>query len=175
MLRPMPLLISFGLISGVAVAQDQQAIRDQIFGDTDAVKARADALDAERLAPTSYAEGMELYLEAGDRVEEGRDIDRAREELDEAQVFFQASIEAAELALITFEDALDARAAAGRANAASMAEREWSRAEEDLIEAASRLEDGNMRRAQDIAADAEERYREAEAEAINNQAKADAG
>ena len=118
---------------------------------------------------------MELYLEAGDRVQEGRDIDRAREELDEAQVLFLASIEATELAQLAFEDALEARAAAGRANAATMAEREWSRAEEDLIDAARRLEDGNMSRAQDIAADAEERYREAEAEAINNQAKADAG
>ena len=51
------------LLCGVALAQSQQGIRDQIFGETDAVKKQADELNAQILAPSAYAEGLELYNE----------------------------------------------------------------------------------------------------------------
>lgn len=155
-----------------AGAQDQQAVRQQLFGETDAVKSEADALNAVILAPESYAAAMELYTEAGDTLARGRDLESVREDLAEAKTLFERSVEAAKLAQTSFADALAARASAVTAEAATYAEDDWEKAEEDLLKAAQTLEDGNLNQAGNIAADALERYREAEAQAINEKSKA---
>ena len=105
-------LIASLLLSGVAMAQSQQQIRDQFFGETDAVKKQADELNAKILAPAAYAEGLELYISAGDTLAKGKDLESVREDLEEAKGFFARSVEAAKLAQLTFANALTARAAA---------------------------------------------------------------
>jgi hypothetical protein len=166
------LLLASLFVSGVVSAQSQQAIRDQFFGETDAVKAEADALNAEMLAPVTYADGMEYYGSAGDTLEKGKDMERVREDVAEAKGYFERAIEAAKLAQLTFANALTAREAAQKAEAAQYAARDWTSAEEDLVEAAEVLEGGNLKRAGDLASDVEEAYREVEASAINAKAKA---
>src|SRR6187551_178238 len=71
-------LVASLLVSSMALAQSQQAIRDQIFGETDVVKKQADALNAKMLAPGAYAEGLELYISAGETLEKGKDLERVR-------------------------------------------------------------------------------------------------
>ena len=51
MAKRLSFLIAPLLVSGVALAQSQQAIRDQIFGETDVVKKHADTLNAKMYAP----------------------------------------------------------------------------------------------------------------------------
>ena len=85
------------LASGALFAQSQQAIRDQIFGETDAVKKQAEDLNAKVLAPGAYAEGMEVYLEAVDTMEKGKDLGRVREELAEAKGHFQHAVDASKI------------------------------------------------------------------------------
>jgi hypothetical protein len=160
------------LASGALFAQSQQQIRDQIFGETDAVKKQAEDLNARVLAPESYAEGMELYMSAVDTMEKGKDLGRVREELAEAKTFFQRSVEASQLARTTFTDAVAARTAAEKAEAAKYAERDWQRADEALMAAARTLEDGNLNKATDQSRDAQDRYREAETKAIAAKARA---
>jgi len=171
MTRYLTLLLAL-LASGVALAQSQQAVRDQIFGETDVVKKQAEDLNAKVLAPESYAGGMKLYMSAVDTMEKGRDLDKVREELAEAKGFFQRSVEGSQLARTTFTDALAARAAAEKAEAVKFAERDWERAEEALMAAAATLEDGNLNKATKDAADAQERYRETETKAIAAKARA---
>jgi hypothetical protein len=155
------------LVSTACFAQSQQSIRDELFGETDAVKARADALDAKVYAPETYAAGLEeLYLSANDRMERGRDIDKVRSELAEAKGFFERSIEAANLAHTTFAEALSARNSAKTAEYERYAARDWRRAEEALTSAAATLEGGNLNRATRAAGDALELYRESETKAI---------
>jgi hypothetical protein len=167
-------LLASLLVTGGVLAQDQQAIRDQFFGETDAIKAQADALNAAMLAPESYADGMQRYEHAGDTLVRGRDLDRVREDLAEANTHFTRAVQAATLAQTTFAGALAAREAAQTAEAAQYAERDWARAEDGLVDAARVLEDGNLRRATDMIALVEERYRDTEADAINERAKANA-
>jgi hypothetical protein len=157
--------------SAMAAAQSQQSIRDQIFGETDAVKQQADDLQAALLAPEAYAEGLELYVSATETMERGRNLDRARSDLAEAKGHFERSIEAAKLANVTFAGVLQARTAARNAQAERFAERDWGRAEEALMAAAQTLEEGNLTRAQRAATDAETRYRETESRAITAQAR----
>lgn len=171
MTRSITLLLSL-LASGALFAQSQQAIRDQIFGETDVVKKQAEDLNAKMLAPESYAEGLEVYLSAVDTMEKGRDLERVREELAEAKGYFQRAVEASQLAGTTFAVALAARTAAEKAESARYAERDWRRAEEALMAAAATLEDGNLNKATREAADALERYRETESKAIAGKARA---
>jgi hypothetical protein len=172
MAKRLSFLIASLLVSGMALAQSQQAIRDQIFGETDVVKKHADTLNAKMLAPGAYTEGLELYVSAGETLEKGKDLDRVREEVGEAKGHFQHSVEAAELAQVTFANALAARKAAETAESAKYAEREWGKAEESLVSAAETLEGGNLKKAGNSAVDVEKLYREAEAKSVNSKAKA---
>jgi hypothetical protein len=160
------------LASGALFAQSQQAIRDQIFGETDVVKKQAEDLNAKVLAPKSYAEGMDVYLDAVDTMEKGKDLQRVREELAEAKGHFQRAVEASQLARTTFTDAIAARAAAEKAESAQYAAKDWQRAEEALMAAATTLEGGNLNKATKDATGAEERYRETETKAIAAKARA---
>jgi hypothetical protein len=174
MSKRIALLTALSLVSGAAIAQSQQAVRDQFFGEVDAVKTQADTKNAKILAPEAYAAGLELYVDAGDTLAEGKDLDSVREDLAEAQGYFAQSIEKADLAQLTLASALTARADAEKAEASKYAERDWSRAEEELLEAARVLEGGNMKKATDLASDIEKSYREIEADAIAARAKAGA-
>ena len=171
MTRSITVLFSL-LASGALFAQSQQAVRDQLFSETDVVKKQAEDLNAKVLAPESYAEGMDVYLAAVDTMEKGKDLDRVREELAEAKGFFQKSVDSSQLARTTFTDALAARAAAEKAEGAKYAERDWERAEEALAGAAATLEGGNLNKATKEAGDAQERYRETETKAIAGKARA---
>ncbi|HSC15549.1 MAG TPA: hypothetical protein VLI71_10555, partial [Gammaproteobacteria bacterium] len=128
--------------SGALFAQSQQAIRDQLFAETDAVKKQAEDLNAKVLAPESYAEGMEIYLSAVDTMEKGKDLGRVREELAEAKGLFQRAVDASNLARTTFTAALAARAAAEKAESAQYAAKDWQRADQALMSAAATLEGG---------------------------------
>jgi hypothetical protein len=171
MTRYITVLLSL-LASGALLAQSQQQIRDQIFGETDVVKKQAEDLNAKVLAPESYADGMEVYMSAVDTMEKGKDLDRVREELAEAKGFFQTAVDASQLARTTFGDALAARGAAEKAESAKYAERDWQRAEEALMAAAATLEGGNLNKATKEGGDAQERYRETETKAIAAKARA---
>jgi hypothetical protein len=160
------------LASGALFAQSQQQVRDQLFGETDAVKKQAEDLNAKVLAPESYAEGLEIYMSAVDTMEKGRDMNKVREELAEAKGLFQKSVQASQLARTTFTDAIAARAAAEKAESAKYAARDWQRADEALMAAAATLEGGNLNKATKEAADAQERYRETETKAIAAKARA---
>ena len=158
--------------SGALFAQSQQAIRDQIFGETDAVKKQAEDLHANILAPEAYAEGTKVYLEAVDTMEKGKDLERVREELAEAKGFFQRSVDASKLAQTTFTRALAARSAADKAESAKYAAKDWQRAEQAMTAAAATLEGGNLNKATKDGKSAEERYRAVETKAIAAKARA---
>jgi hypothetical protein len=172
MTQRIALLLGLSLISGIASAQSAQEIRTQFFGEVDAVKEQADALNAKMLAPEVYAEGLELYVDAGDTLAEGKNLDDVREDLTEAKGYFQTAVEKATLAQTTFANALTARGDAEKAEAAKFVARDWQSAEEDLVEAASVLEGGNLKRASDLAVDIEKGYREIEADALAAKARA---
>src|SRR5882672_2475601 len=124
------------LLCGLALAQSQQAIRDQLFGATDALKKEADALHASVLAPEAYGEAMKLYQEAGDTLEKGKDIEGVRKDLSEADGHFKKATEASKLAQVTFKDTLAARADAEKAEAAKYMAKDWGKAEQALQAAA---------------------------------------
>jgi len=159
-------------VSSLVFAQSQQAIRDQLFGPTDALKKEADAVHAKILGPKAYEEAIELYKDAGDTLEKGKDINSAKEDLAKADGLFKKSTDAAKLAQVTFSETLTARAAAEKAEAGKYAAKDWGKAENTLKDAAEQLEDGNLNKASKTAADATKAYKSTESKAINAKAKA---
>lgn len=158
--------------SGVAFAQSGQAVRDQLFGPTDALKASADAVHAKMLGPQAYEQAMELYKDAGDTLAKGKDINSVKEDLAKANGLFQKSTEAAKLAQVTFADAITARTAAEKAESAKYAAKDWSKGEAELRDAAEQLEEGNLNKAQKTVDGATKYYKSAETKAVNEKAKA---
>src|SRR5689334_17099495 len=61
----------------LALAQSQ-AVRDQLFGPTDALKKAADEAHAKMLGPDAYEQAMELYKDAGDTLAKGKDINSVK-------------------------------------------------------------------------------------------------
>jgi hypothetical protein len=160
------------LACSFVLAQSQQAIRDQLFGPTDALKKDADAVHAKILGPMSYEEAMKLYKEASDTLEKGKDINSVKEDLAKADGLLKKSTDAAKLAQVTFAETLTARAAAEKAEAAKYAAKDWGKAENVLKDAAEQLEEGNLNKASKTAADASKAYKSTESKAINAKAKA---
>jgi hypothetical protein len=158
--------------SGVALAQSSQAIRDQLFGPTDALKQSADAVHAKMLGPQAYAEAMELYKDAGDTLAKGKDVNSVKEDLTKASGFFQKSTDAAKLAQVTFASTITVRTAAEKAEAAKYATKDWNKGESTLKDAAEQLEEGNLNKAKKTDTDATEYYKSAETKAVNGKAKA---
>jgi hypothetical protein len=160
-------------VSGAAFAQSGgAAVREQLFGPTDALKAAADAVHAKVLGPKQYEEAMELYKDAGDTLAKGKDINSVKEDLAKANGLFQKSTDAAKLAQVTFADTITARTSAEKAESAKYATKDWNKGEATLQDAAEQLEEGNLNKAQKTVDGAKKYYQSAETKAVNEKAKA---
>ncbi len=154
--------------STTANAQEVEHVRGTLFKDADQALAAAREARADLLAPKSFAEGMKRYREAEEDFERGRSLEDINNKLRAARQYFQKATESTKLADVTFASALAARADAHAAEAADYAAEEWRRAEEKFSEATRKLEDGDVKGAQRRSDEAEERYRQAELDAIKS-------
>ena len=71
------------LFSSFAVGQE--AIRTQLFGETDKLLEAAKSKNAHLYAPTIFEKGMEAYQDAEAALKKGKDLDGIRELLTEAE------------------------------------------------------------------------------------------
>lgn len=147
-------------------ASAQEALRTQLFGETDKLKEAAKAKNAHLYAPTNIEKAMEAYREADEALKDGRDLDGIRESLAEASAFFQKALDVCQLGQVALTGVMNARADAISAEASRFSPEHWARAEEQLRQAATELEDGDMNEAKAKAGEAEGMYRTAELEAI---------
>ena len=143
-----------------------EELRTSLFKDANAAIQQANEARASLLAPTNYAEAAEHYRDAENTLTRGGNIESIRRDLDRATATFLEAAEQAGLAATTFETVLRARADAVSADAENYATEEWTEAEEIFNDAAIRLENGRLDRAQRVGSTAETGYREAELIAI---------
>jgi outer membrane protein OmpA-like peptidoglycan-associated protein len=148
-----------------AVAQDV-TLRAQLFSQADEANSAAIEAKADVLAPASYAEASSLYRRADQNLTRGRSIQDIREDLAEATRLFLQARERAGVARVTLTPAIEARDDALGAEAPGFSAELWSEAEETFRDAATRLENGNLNRARNTAAEAEQEFRAAELDAI---------
>jgi hypothetical protein len=143
-----------------------QDLRGTLFREADTALEIARAARAESLAPGTFERALELYAGAEQDLSRGRNIERIRSSLGQAEDLFGAAAEAAEIASVTLASLIKTRDDAASANAATFAPDMWVEAEEVYDSAARRLETGDIRGARGRSEEAEALYRDAELTAI---------
>ncbi|HEX7079901.1 MAG TPA: OmpA family protein [Gammaproteobacteria bacterium] len=160
-------LVFAAALSCHAVAQ--QDLRATLFAEADAAREAAGAAEAELLAPQAFERGAEAYMRAEEDLARGRNMERIRNELEDATTAFNEAVEAAEIAKITLASLIKTRDDALNASADTFAAEMWMQAEETFNAAVRRLENGDIRGARSRADEAETVYRDAELTAIKAQ------
>jgi outer membrane protein OmpA-like peptidoglycan-associated protein len=154
------------VVAVTAHAQDQ--LRSQLFGEADGLLNQAKAKLAQILSPESFKRGMEHYTAANEAFQKGRSPEDIRERLKNAEAYFSKALDVCKLAEVTFSTTMGARRDAQSADASSSYPLLWKEAEEEFLEAARDLEEGDVTDARTGASRAEAMYRNAELEAIKS-------
>jgi OOP family OmpA-OmpF porin len=144
-------------------------LHETLFGTADRTMQAAREAEAERLAPGTFSRGQQAYADADADFARGRNIERIRTRIGEAEQAFTQAIEASEIARITLASLIKTRDDASNASADTFAASQWTDAEELFDAAARRLENGDIRGARTRAEEAEGLYRDAELTAIKAQ------
>lgn len=167
MLNRLSLCIGLVLLvcSHMAIADNVEAI---LFKDTEEVLKKANEVQANILAPKAYAEASRHFNDAKKKLAKGQKLDKIKKYLAEAKENYQKAIDASELAVVTFQDALLARNNAVKAEANEFAPDEWARASEEFAAAAERLESGYVKGAQKQSKKAKTLFEDAELAAVKN-------
>ncbi len=152
-----------------ALAAGAQDLRATLFPKADQALAAAKKAEAPLLAPASYERGMKAYKDAEQDLERGRNMERIRGELGNAEAVFSKAAQEAAIAKVTLASLIKTRGDAVNARADSFAADTWHDAENGFDAAARRLEAGDIRGARKRAEDAEKAYRDAELTAIKAQ------
>lgn len=162
-------ILMSALLLGAAVANAQDELRKTFFKDADAAKAAADAVEAELLAPRSYARGMDEYNDAEYALERGRNIETVRANAAEAARFFNEAAEAAGLARTALAQVMKSRQDAANARAPELSPDIWAEAQRKFGDAIRLLERGDLKNAKRRDIEATTLYRDAELVAIKAQ------
>jgi OOP family OmpA-OmpF porin len=152
------------MISSVFAGDEK--VKTLMFHEADSVLAVSHEVQADLLAPKSTKKAMELYSEASADYDKGKDLNNIKKKLKETVKYLGKSIDAVDMANVTFKNVLISRANALRANASDNASDSWKKAEKKFEEAAIQLEEGDVNDAKKKADEAGNIYRQAELAAI---------
>jgi len=141
-------------------------VKALMFHEADSTMAVSHDVQADLLAPKSTKKAMELYSEASSDYDKGKDINNIKKKLKEAVKYFGKSIDAVDIANVTFRNVLTSRTNALRAESQDNASESWQKAEKKFEEAAIQLEEGDVNDAKKNAEEAGNIYRQAELAAI---------
>lgn len=151
------------LAGSSAYAQQTKSI---IFNQADEAKQNAKLAKADILAPSEYAKALDYYEDADQDFEKKKGIEKVKENLNQAVIFFNRSMDFSYSAKIVFANSLNAREDALSAEADFFAKELWLEAEEQFIEASKELEDGDRDDSYKESVEAIEKYKLAELTAI---------
>ncbi|MFZ5572196.1 MAG: OmpA family protein [Thermodesulfobacteriota bacterium] len=129
-----------------------------------ALKAKADIY-----SPASFAAGMECYNDAKASYDNGDDISEIRQQVNDSISNFEKALQHVSLAADFFSAIIKAREDCLKVNGPTYEIEKWKEAEDLFHEAAAELEDDNMEKAKETAAESEKIYREIELFSIQSQ------
>ncbi|HEX7028305.1 MAG TPA: OmpA family protein [Gammaproteobacteria bacterium] len=158
-------LLALTLHWSVFAAQDQE-LRGTLFAEADSALTIAKREMTFLIAPESFQKGYELYRKAEENFNRGKKLNSIQRDLSQAIGYFEKSLEVAKLGDVTFAGVLKAREDAYKVNSMKYSEELWKKAERKFVDAGAQLEDGDIKDAQKLGAQAEQLYRSAELDAI---------
>ncbi|MFQ5638304.1 MAG: hypothetical protein ACE5IR_09970 [bacterium] len=164
-------LVLFGVIVFIATNMNvafttAQDVKATLFKEAKPALQQAKQAKADILAPKSFNKGMEHYREAEEDLKKGENLEDIRKKLRAAVAYFTKAAEATKLAEVTFISSMKARSDARSVQAPGFASELWQKAEEKFAEAATELENGDVKDAKKKSAEAEKIFRRAELDAI---------
>lgn len=139
---------------------------DALFRKANDSLREANAVYANVLAPTSYADAIAVFRAARAEMEKGADTEQARNAMAEADRKLRKATITATDAQVIMADAVRGRANAIQAKAEVHSQEKWQEAEAILVDAAFKLEEGKEATARKRAAEAAPIYNDAELAAI---------
>ena len=154
------------LLAPLAAQAELTSMRGPLFGNADEARARAEATDAELLAPLSYGEALENYSRANATFKRAGSVESIRRYLVKAETKFNKSAQAAEIAATALDAIIQARKDALASDAPTYATDSWDEGEQNFAEATRRLERGSIKYAQRYGDKAQNAYREGELTSI---------
>ena len=140
-----------------------------IEGEIAAVEARllnSQAANLSLIAPKSFAEAKDKLAEAKQKYAKGGKIEDIQSKLKEVTQKLDTAGQVQSVGNLLLKDSLIARADALEANAPEFAAKLWESANDAMYKAGREVEKGDQNKARDQSAEAVERYRIAELEAI---------
>lgn len=163
------LLVLAACLVAAGIAGAQNELRDTFLKDADNAMAAADNANAKVLSPGNYERATKAYETADDALRRGRNIEYVRDRAAEAERYYKAALEAAELAKTALAQGLKSRQDAANARAPELSRDLWDRAQREFANAIRYLERGDLKRAQRSDIEATSIYRDAELVAIKAQ------
>jgi len=154
------------MITFKSVAAGDEKVKALMFHEVDSILAVSHEVQADLLAPESTREAMELYSDASSDYDKGKDLNSIKKKLKEAVKYLEKSIDAVDIASVTFKNVLNLRSNALKSEAQDNASELWQKAEKKFEEAAHELEKGDVNDAKKRAEEAGNIYRQAELAAI---------
>lgn len=145
------LCLSILLFSASPAMAANSSIHRQLFGTLEGKFKTAAAENVDVLAPEGFEKALKYYKSAERRFNQNRGLDDVRKDIAQSQIALRGATEAAQIAAVPFSSAIVARTNAKSANAATYASEAWQSAEEELRDAAAKLEGGNIRGARESA------------------------
>jgi OOP family OmpA-OmpF porin len=158
--------VAVAILSATVAIAGNTIVRDSLFKETDAAFVEALAAHTDWLSPTVYSEAADFYRRADTNFSRGRSTESIRRDLVRANESLRQAMETTRIAEVTLATAIKARSDAESADAENFAPKLWKQGTQRFAIAAKRLEQGNVKRAQENGAEAEKILRQAELEAI---------
>jgi outer membrane protein OmpA-like peptidoglycan-associated protein len=158
--------ILFAVCAPPARAQDN--LKNQLFGEVNALLDQAKEKKADLFAPISFSKAMGYYNEAAAAYGKQERLEDIQEKVKNASLYFAKSLDQAKIADAALSTAMAARTDASSAGAPNYAAELWKKGEEQFNRAARSLEEGSIEDARKRGSDAETLYRAAELEAIKS-------
>jgi outer membrane protein OmpA-like peptidoglycan-associated protein len=143
-----------------------QQTKSAIFKQADEAQLNAKAMKADLLAPSEYSKAVDYYEDAEKDFDKKKGIEKVEENLREAVIYFNRSIDFSHSAKIVFANSLNAREDALSAGADYYSKDLYFEAEEQFVKAVKELEKGDRDDSYKESVKAIEIYRQAELSAI---------
>ncbi len=161
----MRVLVAFVALLTMSIAC-ADSVEESLFASLDAALAQAREDQMPLLAPEAWDEATRAANTARSSFERHRSLTTIQQSIDAALAALASARDTMRLGRVTFEAALSDRASALSAGADKLAPKTFATAEEQFRRAAVSLERGRSDKAQSIASEAVQSYRNAELEAI---------
>jgi OOP family OmpA-OmpF porin len=147
-------------------SQEKMETEETIFQQTRDNIAKAKNQLADILSPKNYENALKEYEKAYVKFKKGGELKEIQNGLIQVQAYLDQALKISEVAKVSFASVLESREKALKANAPEYAPELYEVAKKTFREAALKIEAGDLKKAQEKSPQVQEKFRQAELQAI---------